>query len=233
MSFQDELSKSRLIIQSLSTEKTEHCNANIVKTGDERREKATQWIKSALATDLKLVSLSASKPTQSPGRKGLTLIAQESDNREGNASESNSRLGEIKERLSRASSELRNWLKEEGRSWYLNRVEKYLDEISNGTKWREMRSEEVGETMYQIKRVSDWLDTIVKGEEDEEEKMVMMMMSESETEACGRVRNKIYRILLKHVETTSLLSHQRSTSLMSHHQQQQHEQHLFQKTMSL
>ncbi|BAB02546.1 unnamed protein product [Arabidopsis thaliana] len=233
LSFQDELSKSRLIIQSLSTEKTEHCNANIVKTGDERREKATQWIKSALATDLKLVSLSASKPTQSPGRKGLTLIAQESDNREGNASESNSRLGEIKERLSRASSELRNWLKEEGRSWYLNRVEKYLDEISNGTKWREMRSEEVGETMYQIKRVSDWLDTIVKGEEDEEEKMVMMMMSESETEACGRVRNKIYRILLKHVETTSLLSHQRSTSLMSHHQQQQHEQHLFQKTMSL
>ncbi|XP_010466115.1 PREDICTED: uncharacterized protein LOC104746357 [Camelina sativa] len=225
LSFQDELSKSRLIIQSLSTEETEHCNSNIVKTGDERREKATQWIKSALATDLKLVSLSASKPTQSPGRKALTLISQEIEDREGNTSEIDSELGQRKERLGRASSELRNWLREEGRSWYLSRVEKYLDEISNGTKWREMSSQQVGETMYQIKRVSDWLDAIVKGdkeeEEEEEEEVVMMMMTESETEACRRVRNKIYRILLKHVETTSLLSHQRS-NIMSHHQQ-----HLF------
>lgn len=219
MSFQDELSKSRLIIQSLSTEKTDRCNLNTVKAGYERREKATQWIKSALATDLKPVSLSASKPTQSPGKKGLTLIvAEEIENRE---SDSGSR--ERKERLCRASSELRNWLKEEGRSWYLSRVEKYLDEISNGTKWREMSSQQVGETMFQIKRVSDWLDAIVKRdrdeEEEEDEEVMMMMMNESETEACSRVRNKIYRILLKHVETTSLLSHhQRSTNLMSHQQ---------------
>ncbi|XP_010489946.1 PREDICTED: uncharacterized protein LOC104767648 [Camelina sativa] len=223
LSFQDELSKSRLIIQSLSTEETEHCNSNIVKTGDERREKATQWIKSALATDLKLVTLSASKPTQSPGRKGLTLISHEIEDREGNTSEIDPGLGQRKERLGRASNELRNWLREEGRSWYLSRVEKYLDEISVGTKWREMSSQQVGETMYQIKRVSDWLDAIVKGDkEEEEEEVVIMMMTESETEACRRVRNKIYRILLKHVETTSLLSHQRSNNLMSHHQQQQH-----------
>ncbi|ESQ47933.1 hypothetical protein EUTSA_v10022420mg [Eutrema salsugineum] len=219
LSFQDELRKSRLIIQSLSTEKTEHCNSNTAKTGDDRREKATQWIKSALATDLKPVSLSASKPTQSPAKKSLTLIAQEIDNREDNTTERNLGSGERKERLSRAARELRNWVKEEGRSWYLSRVETYLDEISNGTKWREMSSQQVGETMYQIKRVSDWLDAIVKGgEEEEEEEVVMMMMTESETEACGRVRNKIYRILLKHVETTSLLSHQRSTNLMSHQQ---------------
>lgn len=223
LSFQDGLSKSRLIIQSLSTETIEHCNANIVKTGDERRENATQWIKSALATDLKPVSLSTSKPTQSPGKKGLTLIAQEIENHEGKTSESDSGLRERNERLSRASNELRNWLKEEGRSWYLSRVEKYLDEISDGTKWREMSSQQVGETMFQIKRVSDWLDAIVKGDKDEgeeeEEKVVMMMMTESEKEACSRVRNKIYRILLKHVEATSLLSHQRSTNLMSHQQQ--------------
>ncbi|XP_010420051.1 PREDICTED: uncharacterized protein LOC104705691 [Camelina sativa] len=221
LSFQDELSKSRLIIQSLSTEETEHCNSNIVKTGDERREKATQWIKSALATDLKLVTLSASKLTQIPGRKGLTLISHEIEDREGNTSEIDSGLGQRKERLGRASNELRNWLREEGRSWYLSRVEKYLDEITNGTKWREMSSQQVGETMYQIKRVSDWLDAIVKGDKEEEkEEVVMIMMTESETEACRRVRNKIYRILLKHVETTSLLSHQRSNNLMSHHQQQ-------------
>lgn len=230
LSFQDELSKSKLIIQSLPTEKPEHCKSNTVKTGNERREKATQWIKTALATDLKPVSLSASKPTQSPGKKGLTLIAQEIDNNEDNTSVRDSGSGERKERLSRASSELRNWLKEEGRSWYLSRVEKYLDEISNGTKWREMNSQQVGETMYQIKRVSDWLDAIIKSDkEEEDEEVVMMMMTESETEACGRVRNKIYRILLKHVETTSLLTHQRSTSLMSHQQQQ----HLFYKTTSL
>ncbi|CAA7036571.1 unnamed protein product [Microthlaspi erraticum] len=239
LSFQDELSKSKLIIQSLSTEKTDHsCKSNTVKTGNERREKATQWIKTALATDLKPVSLSASKPTQSPGKKGLTLIAQEIDYNEDNTSKRDLGSGERKERLSRASCELRNWLKEEGRSWYLSRVEKYLDEISNGTKWREMSSQQVGETMYQIKRVSDWLDAIIKRDDEEEDEEVgMMMITESETEACGRVRNKIYRILLKHVETTSLLSHQRSTNLMSHHHHQQHQhqqqQHLFYKTTSL
>ncbi|CAG7882820.1 hypothetical protein BRARA_C03747 [Brassica rapa] len=215
LSFQDELSKSRLIIQSLSTEETKHCNS---RTGEERREKATQWIKSALATDLKPVSLPASKPTQSPARKSFTLIAQETNNREDNTRERDSGSGERKERLSRAASELRNLVKEEGRRWYLSRVEKYLDEISNVTKWREMSSQQVGETMYQIKRVSDWLDAMVKGEEEEQEEEEVMMMSESEREACGRVRNKIYRILLRHVEKTSLLSHQRNTNLMSHQQ---------------
>ncbi|KAH0934419.1 hypothetical protein HID58_011536 [Brassica napus] len=215
LSFQDELSKSRLIIQSLSTEETKHCNS---RTGEERREKATQWIKSALATDLKPVSLPASKPTQSPARKSFTLIAQETNNREDNTRERDSGSGERKERLSRAASELRNLVKEEGRRWYLSRVEKYLDEISNVTKWREMSSQQVGETMYQIKRVSDWLDAMFKGEEEEQEEEEVMMMSESEREACGRVRNKIYRILLRHVEKTSLLSHQRNTNLMSHQQ---------------
>ncbi|KAF2578630.1 hypothetical protein F2Q68_00003188 [Brassica cretica] len=216
LSFQDELSKSRLIIKSLSTEETEHCNS---RTGEERREKATQWIKSALATDLKPVSLPASKPKQSPARKSFTLIAQETNNREDNTRERDLASGERKERLSRAARELRNLVKEEGRRWYLSRVEKYLDEISNVTKWREMSSQQVGETMYQIKRVSDWLDAMVKGEEEEqEEEEVVMMMTESEREACGRVRNKIYRILLRHVEKTSLLSHQRNTNLMSHQQ---------------
>ncbi|KAH0891642.1 hypothetical protein HID58_054071 [Brassica napus] len=216
LSFQDELSKSRLIIKSLSTEETEHCNS---RTGEERREKATQWIKSALATDLKPVSLPASKPKQSPARKSFTLIAQETNNREDNTRERDMASGERKERLSRAARELRNLVKEEGRRWYLSRVEKYLDEISNVTKWREMSSQQVGETMYQIKRVSDWLDAMVKGEEEEqEEEEVVMMMTESEREACGRVRNKIYRILLRHVEKTSLLSHQRNTNLMSHQQ---------------
>ncbi|KAJ4897803.1 hypothetical protein Rs2_24597 [Raphanus sativus] len=215
LSFQEELSKSKLIIQSLSTEETEHCNS---RTGEERREKATQWIKSALATDLKPVSLPASKPTQSPARKSFTLIAQEVNNREDNTRDRDSGYVERKERLSRAASELRNLVKEEGRRWYLSRVEKYLDEISNVTKWREMSSQQVGETMYQIKRVSDWLDAMVKGEEEEQEEEVVMMMTESEREACGRVRNKIYRILLRHVEKTSLLSHQRNTSLMSHQQ---------------
>ncbi|KAG2315930.1 hypothetical protein Bca52824_019052 [Brassica carinata] len=213
LSFQDELSKSRLIIQSLSTEETEHGSS---RTGEERREKATQWIKSALATDLKPVSLPASKPTQSPSRKSFTLIAQETNNHEDNTRDRDSGYVERKERLSRAGRELRNLVKEEGRRWYLSRVEKYLDEISNVKKWREMSSQQVGETMYQIKRVSDWLDAMVKGEEEDHEEVVMM--TESETEACGRVRNKIYRILLRHVEKTSLLSHQRNTNLMSHQQ---------------
>ncbi|CAH8385042.1 unnamed protein product [Eruca vesicaria subsp. sativa] len=107
LSFQDELSKSRLIIQSLS----EHCSS---KTGDVRRKKATQWIKSALATDLKHVSLPASKPTQSPARKTFTLIAQEvNNNLEDSTRERNSGSRERKERLSRAASDLRNLVKEE------------------------------------------------------------------------------------------------------------------------
>jgi hypothetical protein len=48
--------------------------------------------------------------------------------------------------------------------------------------------------MFMIKRVNDWVDNVRRKDGS--------TLKDSELEACGRVRNKIYEILLKHVERT-------------------------------
>ncbi|XP_010556015.1 PREDICTED: uncharacterized protein LOC104825386 isoform X2 [Tarenaya hassleriana] len=190
-SFRDDLCKSMQITKTLSG--TSDANSDTLTLRNDRREKASLWIKTAIATDLNPVSLPGTKPNQTPEKKAISLISRNDNN-----SEETEKWGTRKEyTLSKTVSELESWLKNEERGWYLGHVEKYLDEIHSATRWKDMNSSRMAETMHRIKRVSDWLDAMDKGGE---------VMTETEAEACKRVKNKIYRILLKHVETTASLS---------------------------
>ncbi|PQQ00535.1 hypothetical protein Pyn_31858 [Prunus yedoensis var. nudiflora] len=90
-----------------------------------------------------------------------------------------------------AAADLENCLHDECRKWFLAAFESYLDEVKSKTVSMESDNH-VAEMMCQIKKVGDWLDVIVNKDD-------------SELEACVRIKNKIYGVLLKHVERTAMV----------------------------
>lgn len=65
--------------------------------------------------------------------------------------------------------------------------------------------------MYKVKRVSDWFDMIVNKEGEPLNPNIkdgftggLCNLEDSANEAYGKVKNKIYGILLKHVERTAM-----------------------------
>lgn len=76
-------------------------------------------------------------------------------------------------------------------------MEKYLDEVKSRASMIELDGQILSGMMYKIKRVNDWLEVIVGSKES-------CSLSESETEACGRIKDKIYGILLKNVARTAM-----------------------------
>ncbi|KAJ6965030.1 hypothetical protein NC652_003064 [Populus alba x Populus x berolinensis] len=114
----------------------------------------------------------------------------------------------VKWSFSPVCAELANSLNDESRAWFLSNLEEYLEWFSSKTNSRKFDSL-VAEMMFMIKRVNDWVDNVRRKDGS--------TLKDSELEAYGRVRNKIYEILLKHAERTyqesSGLSRYRSTIL--------------------
>lgn len=105
-----------------------------------------------------------------------------------------------------AASDLVASLEDECRKLFLGYVEKYLDEVERKICSVESDSHIAG-IMSKVKRVSDWLDVFIgkKPNSTGYQWCTTSSLDESEMEAYGRVRNKIYGILLKHVERTALI----------------------------
>lgn len=97
------------------------------------------------------------------------------------------------------AADLATSLQDECRKLFLSYVEKYLDEVDRKSSSMEPDGKMAG-MMYKVKMVSDWLDVIV----EKEGGFVNTNSEDSEAEAYGRVRNKIYGILLNHVERTAI-----------------------------
>ncbi|XP_050363638.1 uncharacterized protein LOC126782432 [Argentina anserina] len=81
-------------------------------------------------------------------------------------------------------------LHDECKRWFFATFESYLDEVRSKTDLMESDSQ-IAETMCQIKKVGDWLDVIVSKED-------------SDLEIYGRIKEKIYGVLLKNVERTAV-----------------------------
>ncbi|KAL6964105.1 hypothetical protein U1Q18_035160 [Sarracenia purpurea var. burkii] len=225
---QNELAQARLILQSLTnitplrSSETDMNNTGSVKEAlnlaVERNKKATSWIKSAIARDL-------SPPCSSSLRRPTTTETVDDTAKK---SSSASRVSKPKTataaaacivRKQRMSSEigvgltaerdtptewargsglgggaeLANALQDESRRSFVGYVEKFLDEVESKAACVDSDGRMAG-MMYQMKRANDWLET-VKGS---------CSLDDSEMEACGRVRNKIYELLLKQVERTAM-----------------------------
>lgn len=184
-----------------------------LKLGLDRKKNATSWIKAALASDLtppsppnktKRASLDATSAGKKSSRaKGTYIIRMQGSNGEfqvglGGESE-NQADGWVKGTALYTASELVNSLNDECSAWFLAYVETYLDEFDCELIFKQSDSH-VAEKMSHIKKVSDLLDVIVNREGDKDS----FVLQDSELEAYGRVKNKIYGILIKHVERTAM-----------------------------
>ncbi|KAG8368486.1 hypothetical protein BUALT_Bualt15G0050400 [Buddleja alternifolia] len=215
---QDDLARTRLIMQSLTsisplrTQENESCaTTNSIKEtlniALERKKNATTWIKSAVAVDLSPTALidpltnpmgptNTLKKTNATGHgnkpKGACIINKKNvDIPFVLASDKEDQPEWTRGSTLSAGADLANTLQDEFGNLFLSYVEKYLDEVERKSLLMES-DDRTAEMMYKVKMVSDWLDMIVSNENSEY----------SGNDAYGRVRSKIYGILLKHVERT-------------------------------
>ncbi|EYU37570.1 hypothetical protein MIMGU_mgv1a025002mg [Erythranthe guttata] len=200
----------------------------------ERKKNAIKWIKSAVALDLQTAPAQAGPtiltpvgPTKtSPSKpKGVCVIKK--NKRSVNADNNTNTNTNNNIRLILASSEKENskaeWSKgstmgpaaelagsllEEYRKLFLSYVEKYLDEVDKRSALIGCDNErEVAVMMYKVKMVSDWLSVFAANRGSG---CGNSNFGESEGGiACGRVRDKIYGILLSHVERNAALAFER------------------------
>uniref|UniRef100_A0A2N9J4G3 DUF936 domain-containing protein n=1 Tax=Fagus sylvatica TaxID=28930 RepID=A0A2N9J4G3_FAGSY len=222
LSLQDDFMRTQSIIQSLTNicplREHDH-DPNIagsiqesLKLAMERKKNATVWIETALASDLTLFSapttpkptalVKKSSTTHGSEPKGTCTAKKHRNYGEihmGLAAEIDNQTSWVKGSTLSATVDLTNSMHDECRRWFLGFVESYLDEAKSKTISIESDSE-VSEIMCQIKKVSDWLDVMVK----KEAKSPNSSVEDSELEAYGRVRDKIYAILLKNVERTAM-----------------------------
>ncbi|KAL9404612.1 hypothetical protein Peur_001584 [Populus x canadensis] len=177
----------------------------------DRKQNATSWTKAAVASDLNPISdhsktktlfleatcaeKSSTKSIRGKRKGGLMARKQVSNDElyAGLALDMDKQPDWVKGSASPVCAELANSLNDESRTWFLSNLEEYLDWVSSKTNSRKSDSQ-VAEMMFMIKRVNDWVDNVRRKDGS--------TLKDSELEACGRVRNKIYEILLKHVERT-------------------------------
>ncbi|XP_017970344.1 PREDICTED: uncharacterized protein LOC18608082 [Theobroma cacao] len=188
-----------------------------VKLAVDRKRNATTWVKAAVASDLvplsasrtknvsaeaKIAAKSSNKPSQVAKLKGTSTIRKRRNICEfysGLAAEKEALPDWVRGSTLGTARNLAQALQDECKTWFLAYVEKYLDRFKNKCLLR-VRDRQVAESMCQIKRLNDWLDMMEKeGGSDN------FTLESSKLEAYGRLRNKIYGVLLKHVERTAMV----------------------------
>ncbi|KAL6218989.1 hypothetical protein ACLB2K_012196 [Fragaria x ananassa] len=214
---QDYLVHTQLIVQSLTNisplrdDDTNSCNPGSVKEAlmlaVHRNKNAMSWIKAAMTNDLSPsfsldnVSVKATNPSDKSNKtygsvpKGTLMVKKpKNDAHLGLVSKRENSHDWVKGNALSAVADLEKSLHDECRRWFLATFESYLDEARSRTDSMESDSQ-VAETMCQIKKVGDWLDVIVRKED-------------SELEVYGRIKEKIYGVLLKNVERTTMAMEQ-------------------------
>lgn len=222
---QDDLAQTRLIMQSLtyiSPLKTSETSSTVtvkevLDLACERKRNANSWIKSAVASDLRPVSSSLKTSNSANIRKkfyreccktkpkGPYIVPKQHKNDESSiflASSKDEQLEWAKGSSMCSFSDLATCLQDECQRWFLSYVEKYLDEVESKASLIQSDSKIAG-IMLKIKRINDWLDAIVSKEDS---------LDDLEKETCGRLKVKIYGILLKNVERTAMALEHANTS---------------------
>ncbi|KAL3814312.1 hypothetical protein ACJIZ3_015580 [Penstemon smallii] len=214
---QDDLSKTRLIMESLTsispfkTRDTESCTTNSIKdtlsVAIERKKNATTWIKSAIALDLSpsspspnpVVAPTAKKPCTLTKSKSSSIIKKTRSNADIPrflAFDKEEQHEWTRGSTLSAAADLATPLQDESKKLFLSYAERYLEEVERKSSCMESDGS-MAEMMCKVKMVSEWLDLIVHKEGNGS-------ICLEDSEVYGRVRKKIYAILLKHVERTAM-----------------------------
>ncbi|XP_019251865.1 PREDICTED: uncharacterized protein LOC109230858 [Nicotiana attenuata] len=191
----------------------------------QRKKNAAAWIKSAVALDLSPCSTSlnqisnsmtvantlkkSSTSSHSTKQKGASIIRTDNINTDDISFVLTSNSDAHSEWTSGstipAATRLAASLQDECRKKFLCYIEKYINELERKM-YLMVSDNQVAAMMYKVKRVNDWLDMIInkEGNPQKDASKEGSNLDETEIEACNRVRNKIYGILLKNVERTAM-----------------------------
>ncbi|XP_009760181.1 uncharacterized protein [Nicotiana sylvestris] len=243
LDLQDDMAQTRLIMKSLTntspirtgeTDSSSASSDNEVTIALQRKKNAAAWIKSAVALDLSPCSTSlnqilntmtvantlkkSSTSSHSTKQKGASIIRTDNRNTDdisfGLTSNNDADFEWTSGSTIPAATRLVSSLQDECRKKFLCYIEKYINELER--KMSLMVSDnQVAAMMYKVKRVNDWLDMIINKEAypQKDASKEGSNLDETEIEACNRVRNKIYGILLKNVERTAMAFESSNASL--------------------
>uniref|UniRef100_A0A0E0LMU5 Uncharacterized protein n=1 Tax=Oryza punctata TaxID=4537 RepID=A0A0E0LMU5_ORYPU len=222
LKFSQELDHSIFIAQSQT--KIRHvkaCGSNstssastkdALKAALDRKQSAILWIRAAIEADLSPFS-SHTRPTESPKlslaeSKPMTPLFccskpkcncnKRSSRKASDGSSGGSNMS--------AAMDLAIALRSECNCWFLKYIDKFLDDIESETVYAPCDSQVAG-LLQQLKRVDDWLNRVARHDRmlsiDRTNKD-SMFSEEEESDACERVRRKIYGALLRHVQYAAM-----------------------------
>ncbi|KAF0893941.1 hypothetical protein E2562_031862 [Oryza meyeriana var. granulata] len=183
-----------------------------LKAALDRKQSAILWIRAAIEADLSPFS-NHTRPIESP----KLLLAESKpvtplfccSKPKCNCNKRSSRKtsdGSTEGSNLNAAMDLAIALRSECNCWFLKYIDKFLDDIESETVYAPCDSQVAG-LLQQLKRVDDWLNRVAQ-----HERMVSidrtnkdsMFSEEEESDACERVRRKIYGALLRHVQYAAM-----------------------------
>ncbi|PVH65132.1 hypothetical protein PAHAL_2G431900 [Panicum hallii] len=221
LKFSQELDRAIFIAQSqarFTRAKACRCSTSsaspkaATKAALDRKQSAISWVRAAIEADLSpfsshtRASFESSKPSVSEPKPVSPLFCSKPkcncnsrpSKKTADASTEGSNLN--------AALDLAIAMRSDSNRWFLKYIDKFLDDIESETPYTTCDSQVAG-LLQQLKKVDDWLNHVVRhgrmfpidrGSKDS------VLSEEEESDACERVRRKIYGALLRHVQYAAM-----------------------------
>nr|CAB3454816.1 unnamed protein product [Digitaria exilis] len=222
LKFSQELDRAIFIAQSqarFTQGKACRCSASsgspkaAAKAALDRKQSAISWVRAAVEADLSHFSshtrVAASECTKAsvsePKPVSPLFCSKPKCNCNSRPSKKNAD-GSTEASGLNAALDLATAMRSDCNRWFLKYIDKFLDDIESETGYATCDSQVAG-LLQQLKKVDDWLNRVVRHERmfsiDRGSKD-SVLSEEEESDACERVRRKIYGALLRHVQYAAM-----------------------------
>ncbi|KAL6656879.1 hypothetical protein ACP70R_004659 [Stipagrostis hirtigluma subsp. patula] len=184
------------------------------KAALDRKQSAISWIRAAIEADLspfssqthtRATSESAKASVGEPKPVSPLFCSKPKCNCNGRTSKKTANASSEGGNLS-AAMDLAIAMRTECNRWFLRYIDKFLDDIEGETDYAACDSQVAG-LLQQLKKVDDWLNRVVRHDRmftvDRSSKD-STLSEEEESDACERIRRKIYGVLLRHVQYAAM-----------------------------
>ncbi|KAF8664300.1 hypothetical protein HU200_054848 [Digitaria exilis] len=208
-----ELQYERTTTQRSSSTASSGSPKAAAKTALDRKQSAISWVRAAVEADLSHFSshtrVAASESTKAsvaePKPVSPLFCSKPKCNCNSRPSKKNAD-GSTEASGLNAALELATAMRSDCNRWFLKYIDKFLDDIESETGYATCDSQVAG-LLQQLKKVDDWLNRVVRHERmfsiDRGSKD-SVLSEEEESDACERVRRKIYGALLRHVQYAAM-----------------------------
>jgi len=223
LKFSQELDRAIFIAQSqarFTRAKACRCSTSLAspkaatKTALDRKQSAISWVRAAMEADLspfsshtRASSESARAPVSEPKPVSPLFCSKPKCNCNSSSRPSKKTADASTEGSNlNAALDLAAAMRSDCNRWFLKYIDKFLDDIESETAYTTCDSQVAG-LLQQLKKVDDWLNRVVRhermfpihrGSKDS------VLSEEEESDACERVRRKIYGVLLRHVQYAAM-----------------------------